>query len=159
MKWWEVGENYIVLLYSFPSLISVIKSRRMRWAGHVAWLGEKRNAYRILVGKPEGKRLLGIPRCRWVYNIWMDIREIGWDVMDWIGLGQDRMEGSCGYGNEPPGSIKCWEVLEYLHSWRLLKKGSALWVSEWVSEWDPYWLKTGVEHVTIWVQYSVQVRT
>jgi hypothetical protein len=53
-------------------------------------VGEKRNAYRIFVGKPEGKRLLGRPRRRWAYNIKMDLREIGWDVMDWIDLAQDR---------------------------------------------------------------------
>jgi hypothetical protein len=58
----------------------MIKSRRMRWAGHVARMGETRNAYRILVGKLEGKRLLGRPRRRWVDNIKMDLREIGWDV-------------------------------------------------------------------------------
>jgi hypothetical protein len=62
----------------------------MRWAGHLARMGEKRNAYRILVGKPEGKRPLGRPRRRWVDNIKMDLREIGWDGMDWIGLAQDR---------------------------------------------------------------------
>jgi hypothetical protein len=68
----------------------MIKSRRMRWTGHVALIGEKRNAYRILVGKPEGKRPLGRPRCKWVDNIKMDPREIGWDGMDWIDLAQDR---------------------------------------------------------------------
>jgi hypothetical protein len=62
----------------------------MRWAGHVARTGEKRNAYRILVAKPEGKRPLGIPRRSWVDNIKMDLRDIGWDVIDWIGLAQDR---------------------------------------------------------------------
>jgi hypothetical protein len=68
----------------------------------LARMGEKRNAYRILVGKPEGKRLLGS-----IINIKMDLREIGWDGMDWIDLAQDSE-----HGNEPPGSIKCWEVLE-----------------------------------------------
>jgi hypothetical protein len=68
----------------------MIKSRRMRWAGHVARMGEKRDAYRILLGNPEGKRPLGRPRCRWVSNIKMDLREIGWDGMDWIGLAQNR---------------------------------------------------------------------
>jgi hypothetical protein len=68
----------------------MIKSRRMRWAGHVARMEETRNAYRILVGKPEGKRPLGRPRYRWVDNIQMDLREIGWDGMDWISLAQDR---------------------------------------------------------------------
>jgi hypothetical protein len=81
------------------------------------------NACRILVGKPEGKRPLGRPRRRWVDNIKMDLREIKWDGMDWIDLAQ--VEGSCGYGNEPSGSIKCWEAFEYLHNWRLLKKCSA----------------------------------
>jgi hypothetical protein len=68
----------------------MIKSRRMRWAGHVARMGEKRNAYRILVGKPEGKRPLGRPRRRWVDNIKMVLREIGWDGMDWLDLAQNR---------------------------------------------------------------------
>jgi hypothetical protein len=68
----------------------MIKSRRMRLAGHVARMGETRNAYRILVGKPEGKRPLGRPRRRWVDNIKTDLREIGWDGMDWNELAQDR---------------------------------------------------------------------
>jgi hypothetical protein len=72
-------------LYSSPSIIRMIKSRRMRLAGHVARMGEKRNAYRILVGKP-----LGRPRRRWVDNIRMDLGELGWDGMDWIKLAQDR---------------------------------------------------------------------
>jgi hypothetical protein len=68
----------------------MIKSRRMRWAGHAARLGEKRNAYRMLVGKAEGKRPLGRPRRMWVYNIKMDLRDIGWGGMDWIYLAQYR---------------------------------------------------------------------
>jgi hypothetical protein len=68
----------------------MIKSRRMRWAGHIARMGEKRNAYRILVGMPEGRRPLGRPRRRWVDNIKMDLRQIGWDSMDWIDLAQKR---------------------------------------------------------------------
>jgi hypothetical protein len=75
-------------LYSSPIIIRIIKSRRMRWAGHVERMGEKRNAYRLLVGKPEGKRPLGRPRRRWVDNIRMDLGEVGWG--DWIGLAQDR---------------------------------------------------------------------
>jgi transcription termination factor 2 len=77
-------------LYSSPNIIRMIKSRKMRWAGHVARMGETRNAYRILVGKPEGKRPLGRPRRRWVDNIIIDLREIGWDGVDWIDLAQDR---------------------------------------------------------------------
>jgi hypothetical protein len=66
------------------------KSRRMRWAGHVARMGENTIAYSILVGKPEGNRLLGRPRRRWVANIKMDLREIRWDGIDWIDLAPDR---------------------------------------------------------------------
>jgi hypothetical protein len=73
-------------LYSSPNIIRMIKSRRMGWAGHVARMGDKRNAYRILLEKPEGKRPLGSLRRRWVDNIKIDLREIGWDVMDWIDL-------------------------------------------------------------------------
>jgi hypothetical protein len=69
-------------LYSSPSLIRMIKSRRARWTGHVARMVAKRNAYRILVGKSEGKRPLGQPRRRWVDNIKMDLREIGWGCTD-----------------------------------------------------------------------------
>jgi hypothetical protein len=65
-------------LYSSPDIIRQIKSRRMRWAGHVAHMGEGRNAHRILVRKPEGKGLLERPRCRWEFGIKMDLREIGW---------------------------------------------------------------------------------
>jgi hypothetical protein len=77
-------------------------------------MGEKRNVYRILVGKPEGKRPLGISRCRWVDDIKMDLRGIGWYGMDWIDLAQDRgpMEGSCKHGNVLSSSIKCSDVLE-----------------------------------------------
>jgi hypothetical protein len=71
-------------------MIRIIKSMRMRLAGHVARMGKKRNACRILVGKPEGKRLLGRRRRRWEDNIGMDLREIGWGGMDWIDLAQDR---------------------------------------------------------------------
>jgi hypothetical protein len=71
-------------------VLGIIKSRRMRWAGHVAQMGEKRNAYRILVGKPEGKRPLERPRCRWVDHIKMDLREVGWDGVDWMDMAQDR---------------------------------------------------------------------
>jgi hypothetical protein len=77
-------------LYSSPNIIRIIKSRRMRWAGHAARMGEKRNAYRLLVGKPEGKRPLGRPRRRRVNNIRMDLGEVGWGDVDWIGLAKDR---------------------------------------------------------------------
>jgi len=77
-------------LYSSPNIVRVIKSRRMRWAGHVARMKEEREVYRVLVGKPEGRRPLGRPRRRWVDNIRMDLQEVGCGYMDWIGLAQDR---------------------------------------------------------------------
>ena len=77
-------------LYSSPNIVRVLNSRRMRWAGHVARMGEEREVYRILVGKPEGKRPLGRPRLRWMDNIRMDLQEVGCGYMDWIGLAQDR---------------------------------------------------------------------
>ena len=82
----------IYLLTAVDSIcpVWVIKSRRMRWAGHVARMGEERGVYRVLLGKPEGRRPLGRPRCRWVDNIRMDLQEVGCAYMDWIGLAQDR---------------------------------------------------------------------
>jgi hypothetical protein len=77
-------------MYSSPSIMRIIKSRKMRWVGHAARMGEKRNACRILVGKPEGKRALGRRRRRWVDNIKMDLREVGWDGVDWMDMAQDR---------------------------------------------------------------------
>ena len=80
-------------MYSSPNIVQVIKSRRMRWAGHVACMGEERGVYWVLVRKPEGKRPLGSPRCRWVDNIRMDLQEVGCGYMDWIGLAQDKGGG------------------------------------------------------------------
>ena len=82
--------NWLNDLYSLPNILRVIKSRRMRWAGHVARMGEERGAYRVLVGKPEGKGPLGRPRRRWVDNIRMDLQEVGCGYVDWIVLDQDR---------------------------------------------------------------------
>jgi hypothetical protein len=77
-------------LYSSPSIIRMTTSRRRRWTGHVVRMGQKKKACRIFVGKPEGKRPLGRARGRWVDNIKMDFREIGWDGMDWIDMAQER---------------------------------------------------------------------
>jgi hypothetical protein len=77
-------------LYSSPNIVRVIKSRRMRWAGHKAWMGEVRGVYRVLVGKPEGKRHLGRPRRRWEDNIKMDLQKVGYGGMELIELAQDR---------------------------------------------------------------------
>jgi hypothetical protein len=88
--WRKLHNEGLHNLYSSPSISRVIMSRRIRRAGYVARKGEKSNAYRILVGKPEGKRPLRRPRHKWVDNIKMDLREIGWDDMDWIDLVLDR---------------------------------------------------------------------
>jgi hypothetical protein len=77
-------------LYFLRNIIRIIKSRRMRWVGHAARIRQKRNSYRLLVGKLEGKRPLGRPRCRWVDNIRMDLAVTGWVNVDWIGLAQNR---------------------------------------------------------------------
>jgi len=91
----------------------VIKSRGMRWAGHVARMGEERGAYRSLVGRREGKRPLGRPRRRWVDNIRMDLQEVGYGYMDWVGLAEDRqLADACECGHEPSGSVKCGEFLD-----------------------------------------------
>jgi hypothetical protein len=88
--WRKLHKEELLDLYFSPSIIRLIKSRRMRWAGHVARMWEKRNAYRLLVGKPKGKRPLGRPRCRWVDNIKIDLGEVGWGDVDWISLAKDR---------------------------------------------------------------------
>jgi hypothetical protein len=88
--WRKLHNEELHNVYSSPSIIRIIKSRRMRWAGHVARMREKRNVYRLLVGKPEGKRPLGRRRRRWIDNIKIDLLERGLSVVDWIGLAQDR---------------------------------------------------------------------
>ncbi|KAJ4445733.1 hypothetical protein ANN_12418 [Periplaneta americana] len=89
-EWRKLHNTELHALYSSPNIIRNIKPRRLRWAGHVARMGESRNAYRVLVGRPEGKRPLGRPRRRWEDNIKIDLREVGSDDRDWINLAQDR---------------------------------------------------------------------
>jgi hypothetical protein len=89
-EWRKLHNEELRDLYSSPSIIRIVTSRRMRWADHVARMGEKRNAYKLLVGKPERKIPLGRPRRRWVDTIRMDLGEVGWGEVDWIGLAKDR---------------------------------------------------------------------
>ena len=89
-EWRRLHNEELNDLKSSPNIVRVLKSRRMRWAGHVARMGEDRGVYRVLVGKPEGKRPLGRLRRRWVDNIRTDIQEVGCGYMDWIGVVQDR---------------------------------------------------------------------
>jgi len=89
-EWRKLYKEEVNDLYLSPNIVRVIKSRRMRWAGHVARMGERRVVYRVLVRKPEGKRPLGRPRLKWEDNIKMDLQEVGCWNKDWIFLAQDR---------------------------------------------------------------------
>jgi hypothetical protein len=89
-EWRKLYNEELHDLYSSPTIVRVIKSRRMRWAGHVACMGEGRGLYRVLVWKPEGKRPMGRPRCRWEDNIKMDLQEVVCGSLDWIEVAQDR---------------------------------------------------------------------
>ena len=89
-EWRRLHNEELIDLYSSPNIVRLIKSRRMRWAGHVARMGEERGVYRVLVGKPEGRRPLGRPRRRWADNFRMDLQEVGCVYRDWIWLAQDR---------------------------------------------------------------------
>jgi hypothetical protein len=90
VDWRRLHNEELNDLYSSPNIVRVTKSRSMRWAGHVACMGEERGVYRVLVGKPEGKKPLGRPRRRWVNDVWTDLQEVECGYMDWIGLAQDR---------------------------------------------------------------------
>jgi hypothetical protein len=89
-EWRKLHNQELNDLYSSHTIFRVIKSRIMRWTGHVAPVGKGRGVYRVLVGKPEGKRPLGKPRRRWEDNLQMDIQEVGCGDMDWIELAYDR---------------------------------------------------------------------
>jgi hypothetical protein len=89
-KWRKLHSEELHNLYSSPDIIRQVKSRRMRWAGHVARMGEDRKMYKVLVGMSKGKRPLGRPRRRWEDGVRMDLREIGLRGVDWIRLAQDR---------------------------------------------------------------------
>jgi hypothetical protein len=91
-SWRKLHNDELHSLYSSPNIVRVITSRRMRWVGHVARMGERRGVYRVLVGGPEGKRPLGRPRRKCEDNIKMDLREIGIDGVNWIRLAQDRVQ-------------------------------------------------------------------
>jgi len=89
-EWRKLHNEELNDLYCSPDIVRLIKSRRMRWVGHVARMGERRSVYRVLVGKPERKRPLGRPRSRWEDNIKVDLQEMGCGGMDWIELAQNR---------------------------------------------------------------------
>ena len=88
-EWIQLHNEELNDLYCSPNIVLEIKSRRLRWTGHVARMGERRGEYRVWVGTPEGKRPLGRPRRRWEDNIKMDLQEVGCGGTDWIELAQD----------------------------------------------------------------------
>ena len=111
---WRKLHNEINEMCSSPSIVQVIKSRRMRWAGHVARMGVRRGIHRVLVGKLEGRRPLGRQRHRWEDNIKMDLQELGCGGMDWINLAEDkdRWQALVNAIMKPLGSIKCGGFLD-----------------------------------------------
>jgi hypothetical protein len=111
-SWRKLHNDELQSLYSSLNIVRVIKSRKMKRAGHVARMGEGRGVYRVLVGRPEGKRSLGRPRCRSEDNIKMDLTEIGIDgeKLDSAGSGSGPVAGLCEHGNEPSGSIRKQDI-------------------------------------------------
>jgi hypothetical protein len=110
-EWRKLQNEEFHDTYSSPAIVRLIKSRRMIWAGHVARMEER--SIQGFVGKTEGKRPLGRPRCRWEDNNKMDLQEVGCGGMDWIGLDQDRqVAGTCECGNEHSATIKYGEFLD-----------------------------------------------
>jgi hypothetical protein len=112
-EWKKLHNDELNYLYSSPNIVQVIKSRRMRWVGHVACMGEGRGVHRVLVGKPEARR----PRHRWEDNIKINLQEVGCGDMDWIELAQDRNRwwAIVNAVMNLLNSIKCGEFLYYLH--------------------------------------------
>jgi hypothetical protein len=104
-EWKRLHNEDLYNLYSSPTIIRVIKLRRMRWMGHVARMGEGRGANRILEGRHEGRRPLGRPRLRWEDNIKMDLQEVGWGGMDWTTLAQD--------------ASRCWALVNAVMKFRV----------------------------------------
>ena len=112
-EWRKLHNEELNDLYSSPNIFRVIKSKIMRLAGRVARMWERRGVYRVLVGKPEGKRPLGRPRHRWK-DIRMGLQEVGCGGfgLDRSGSGKRQVAGTCEYSNEPSDSIKCRKFLE-----------------------------------------------
>ena len=96
-EWRKVHNEELNDLYCSPNIVRVIKSRRMRWTGNLARTGDRKGVYRVLMGKPEGKRPLARPRCRWEDNIKMDLHEVGCDVRVWTGSSWLRIETGGGH--------------------------------------------------------------
>jgi hypothetical protein len=110
--WRRLHNEELYALYFTPNIIRVMKSTRLKWAGHVARVEESRGAYRVLMGKPEGRRPLGRPRYRWEDNIKTDLKLVGCTWTGLFRLGIRQVAGCCECGNEPSGAIKCGGFLD-----------------------------------------------
>ena len=122
-KWRRLQSEEIHSLYRLPNKVKVIKSRRLRWAGHVARMEEDRDAFKMITGKPTGKRPLGRPRRRWEDDIRMDLKEIGVNTRNWIYLVQERNYLShCGCRAEPLGFISYGYSFSFVSVVYLLKR-------------------------------------
>jgi hypothetical protein len=121
--WRKLHNDELHSLCSSPKIVRVIKSRRMRWAGHVARMAAGRGVYKVLVWRPEGKRPVGRPRRRWEDNIKMDLREIGIDGANWIRLAQDRVQWRACVNTviKPSGSIRKQDIFDKLSDDQLFK--------------------------------------
>jgi hypothetical protein len=126
-EWRKLHTEELNDLYCSPNIVRVIKSRRMRWAGHAACARERRGVYRVLVWKPEGKRPLGRHRRSWEDNIRIDLKELGCGGLDWIELAQDRdrWRALVTAVMNLWGAIKCGELLDSLWNCQLPRKDSA----------------------------------
>jgi hypothetical protein len=126
-EWRKTHNEELHDLYSSPSIIIIMKSRKMKWMGHVTRMGEKRNVYTLLVGNPEGKRPLRRPRLRgWIIYIKINFfRDVGvmWTGMVWLRI--EQVESSCEFGIEPSDFVKCWETIECPNNWGRLELCSA----------------------------------
>jgi hypothetical protein len=124
-EWRKVYNFELHNFYSSPDIIRQVKSRRMRWVGHVALMGQERKVYKVWVGKPEGKRPLGRPRRRWEDGIRMDLREIGlWGCALYsTGSGHEPVASCCECGDEPLGSCATELVsyLEIMQKWNIVR--------------------------------------
>jgi hypothetical protein len=110
--WRKLHNKQLHNFYFSPNIIRMIKLRRISWAGHIAHMGEMRNAYKILIGNPQGKRPLGGSGNRWDLILkWILRNSVGWCGFGSSGSGQGPVAGSCEHGNEPSGSIKAWSFL------------------------------------------------
>ena len=122
-EWRKLHNEELNDLYSLPNILRVVKSRRMRWAGHVVRMGEDRGVHRVLVGKPKGNRPLERPRRRWEDNMKMDLQEVGGGRGDWMELAQDRDKWRALVGRVRDFRVPQMREISLLVSWLASQEG------------------------------------